>query len=179
MPLPVRRRVKPRQKPKESRPPTDMLKAEIVHCLPGRLRLRVAEKRGDEAALRELANGLAAHPEVASVEVRPVTGGLLVVHNLGEAWQPITRYAADRNLFAVTAPAASVSPLSIADATVAGFKVIDRRLRRATGGALDFQSAMFLTFVGFAVHQARQGHMLGPVSTLLLNAYGFLKEKGR
>ncbi|QXP84095.1 HMA2 domain-containing protein [Methylococcus sp. ANG] len=156
-----------------------MLRAEIVHCLPGRLRLRVAEKRGDEAALRELASSLAAHPDVVSVDVRSPTGGLLVVHNLGEAWQPIARYAVDRNMFAVAASAAPVPPPSIAETTAAGFKVINRRFRRATGGAIDFQSAMFLTFVGFAVHQARQGHMLGPVSTLLINAYGFLKEKGR
>lgn len=156
-----------------------MLRAEIVHCLPGRLRLRVAEKRGDETALRELAKSLATHPDVVSVDVRSPTGGLLVVHNLGNAWQPIARYAAERNVFAVTALAASESPPSIAETTAAGFKVINRRFRRATGGAIDFQSAMFLTFVGFAVHQARQGHMLGPVSTLLLNAYGFLKEKGR
>jgi hypothetical protein len=65
------------------------------------------------------------------------------------------------------------------ETTAAGLKVINRRIRRATGGALDFQSAMFLTFVGFAVHQARQGHLFGPMSTLLINAYGFLKEKGR
>lgn len=156
-----------------------MLRAEVVHCLPGRLRLRVPEKRGDEAVLRQLASGLATHPQVVSVEVRSATGGLLVVHTLGEAWQAIARHAADRNLFAVTAPVASVAPPSIAEATVAGFKVINRRIRRATGGVIDFQSAMFLTFVGFAVHQARQGHMLGPVSTLLVNAYGFLKEKGR
>ncbi|QJD30724.1 HMA2 domain-containing protein [Methylococcus geothermalis] len=156
-----------------------MLKAEIVHCLPGRLRLRVAGKRGDAAALRELAGGLAAHPDVVSVDVRSKTGGLLVIHKLGEAWQPIARYAADRNILAVASPVTPAASPSIAETTAAGFKVINRRFRRATGGAIDFQSAMFLSFLGFAVHQARQGHVLGPVSTLLINAYGFLKEKGR
>lgn len=157
-----------------------MLRAEIVHCLPGRLRLRIAEKRGDVVSLKKLADCLDSHPEVVSVDVKPNTGGLLVVHSLGSAWQPIGRFARDEGLFAVASSGVSPPPVpSFAETTAASLKVMNRRFRQATGGTVDFQSAMFVTFLGLAVQQARQGYVLGPAMTLILHAYGFLKEKSR
>lgn len=156
-----------------------MLRAEIVHSLPGRLRLRVAGTRGDAATLKQLAVSLSAYSGVDSVEIRPNIGGLVVVHKLGEAWQPMARYAAEQGLFAITAALAAAPGPSLAETTAAGLKVINRRFRRATGGSVDFQSAMFVTFLGLAAHQVRQGHYFGPATTLILSAYGFLKEKSR
>jgi hypothetical protein len=54
--------------------------AEIVHVMPGRARLRIAERRGDSVFFASLATGLSAIAGVSHVEVRPLTGSILVEH---------------------------------------------------------------------------------------------------
>ena len=54
--------------------------AELVHTMPGRARLRFAEKRGDAAFFSTLATTLTAIPGVFSVDVRPLTGSIVIAH---------------------------------------------------------------------------------------------------
>lgn len=51
---------------------------EIVHALPGRVRLKVARLRGDPALAREAQTRLAGVPGITAIEANPTTGSLLV-----------------------------------------------------------------------------------------------------
>jgi hypothetical protein len=54
--------------------------AEIVHVMAGRARLRIAERRGDAALFASIASGLSTIPGIYKVEVRPLTGSILIQH---------------------------------------------------------------------------------------------------
>jgi hypothetical protein len=55
-------------------------RAEIIHAMPGRVRLRIAARRGDTVFFASVATGLAAIAGVQKVEVRPLTGSILIHH---------------------------------------------------------------------------------------------------
>ncbi|MEZ5785290.1 MAG: hypothetical protein R3D62_02115 [Xanthobacteraceae bacterium] len=71
--------------------------AELVHTMPGRARLRIADKRGDATFFTALAAKLAALPGVFSVDVRPLTGSVVIAH--GPAIAQIGDKATQAGLF--------------------------------------------------------------------------------
>jgi hypothetical protein len=56
--------------------------AEVVHAMAGRTRLRIVGRRGDDAFFASIATGLSALQGVDHVDVRPLTGGVLIQHHL-------------------------------------------------------------------------------------------------
>ena len=58
----------------------DLPIARLVHTMPGRARLRIAERRGDEAFFAAIATGLSTLAGVYHVEVRPLTGSVVIAH---------------------------------------------------------------------------------------------------
>jgi hypothetical protein len=56
--------------------------AEIVHTMAGRTRLRVPSKRDDTVFFASVATGLSTLPGVERVEAHPLTGSILVYHDL-------------------------------------------------------------------------------------------------
>ena len=94
--------------------------AQVAHAMPGRARLRVADRRGDAAYFASVAKGLSAIAGVRNVEVAPMTGSVLIQHS-----GPLARIgvaAQEARLFAVgeapqaarEAPAASIDPKVVA-----------------------------------------------------------------
>ena len=55
--------------------------AQLAHAMPGRARLRVADRRGDAAYFASVAKGLSAIAGVRAVEVAPLTGSVLIQHS--------------------------------------------------------------------------------------------------
>lgn len=55
--------------------------AAIIHSLAGRTRLRIEMRRGDDAFFASIATGLSAIQGVGQIDVRPLTGSILVQHN--------------------------------------------------------------------------------------------------
>lgn len=77
----------------------DLPAAEIAHAMPGRTRLRIEERRGDATFFASIASSLSSLPGVRDVQVRPLTGSVLVEH-----WGPLEKLslaARDLGLFAV------------------------------------------------------------------------------
>jgi hypothetical protein len=94
--------------------------AQVAHAMPGRARLRVADRRGDAAYFASVSKGLSAIAGVRNVEVAPLTGSVLIQHS-----GPLARIGAaaqEARLFAVgeapqaarAAPEASIDPKVIA-----------------------------------------------------------------
>ncbi len=55
--------------------------AQVAHVMPGRARLRVADRRGDAAYFASVSKGLSAIAGVRNVEVAPLTGSVLIQHS--------------------------------------------------------------------------------------------------
>lgn len=77
--------------------------AELVHAMPGRARLRIADKRGDATFFTTLATKLATLPGVFSVDVRPLTGSIVLTH--GPLITQIGEKATQAGLFMLVEPA--------------------------------------------------------------------------
>jgi hypothetical protein len=73
--------------------------AEVVHAIPGRARLRIAERRGDAVFFASVATGLSTIAGVYNVQVRPLTGSLLIQH--GPPLERIAVAAQEARLFTV------------------------------------------------------------------------------
>lgn len=77
--------------------PDSLPLAELVHAMPGRARLRIAEKRGDAAFFSAIALRISALPGVLQVDARPLTGSIVIEH--GPPIAQIAARAAEARLF--------------------------------------------------------------------------------
>ncbi len=57
---------------------------QVAHAIPGRIRLKVAQVRGNTGLARAIETRLSATPGVQGVEANPVTGSVVVVFETGE-----------------------------------------------------------------------------------------------
>ncbi|MGD9658380.1 MAG: HMA2 domain-containing protein [Methylocystis sp.] len=55
--------------------------AQVAHAMPGRARLRIADRRGDAAYFALVSKALSAIAGVRAVEVAPMTGSILIQHS--------------------------------------------------------------------------------------------------
>jgi hypothetical protein len=60
---------------------SDIGRVELLHAIPGRVRLRVPEIRGNQARAREIEQQLAGIGSLRRVEVSPVTGTVLATYD--------------------------------------------------------------------------------------------------
>ena len=124
--------------------------AEIVHAMAGRARLRIGERRGDAVFFAAMATGLSTIAGVHKVEVRPLTGSLVIQH--GPPLEHIATAAQDARLF-VLGKASAVPP------PIATVGIAPRGLVGLGLGAL-------------AVWQLAEGKILPPAITLAWYAAG-------
>lgn len=78
----------------------DLPVAVLVHSMPGRARLRIAGRRGDAVFFAAIATGLSALPGIYHVDVRPLTGSIVIAH--GPPVARIGAAAAKAGLFTLT-----------------------------------------------------------------------------
>jgi hypothetical protein len=86
----------------------DLPQAAVSHAMEGRTRLRLAGRSEDAGFFAAMAAGLSAIPGVRKVEVAPLTGGILIRHDV-----PLSRIAeaAEKGgLFALIDPAIKKEP---------------------------------------------------------------------
>jgi hypothetical protein len=85
--------------------------AKVVHTMSGRARLRIPERRGDAVFFASVATGLATIGGVHKVEVRPLTGSIVLRH--GPPLERIGKAAREARLFVMEDP--SHAPAQAAD----------------------------------------------------------------
>ena len=129
-------------------PPTAILE----HVMPGRLRVRVLDQRGETSYFRSALQAFSEHLEIASVTANPMTASILIEHTTDLA--SVRKIAAERGLFEIRE---SASPPS------------------RNGDRSITPPAAALGIIGLSVYQAAQGRVLGPASENFWNAYGALR----
>jgi hypothetical protein len=118
--------------------------AEIVHAMPGRARLRIVERRGDAVFFASVATGLSTIAGVHKVEVRPLTGSILLQH--GPPLERISAAAREARLFTV--------------------EDVGDLLTTTPAMVIDPKVVVGLGLGGLAVWRLADGHILPPAITL-------------
>jgi hypothetical protein len=137
----------------------DRPRAEISHLTPGRLRLRIPERRRDDAFFARVRQHLSDRSGVVRVDVNPITASVLIQFN-GAAEDFAAR---DDDLFELDDFPLEPSPLdAVRDEVVAA----DRTLRQLTGGA-DLRTLLFFALLAGGLYQLVRGNIAAPAVTLL------------
>ena len=140
-------------------------KAQRVHNLPGRVRFKIPERRGDHAFFDEISTRLRKFPSVRHAEANPVTASLLL-HYSGdldsEPMQAVLNALAEIVELELSAP--PVAKRLRADAVE-----VDQAIQRFTHGALDLSSATALGLLALAGVQLLRGQQ--PVIVVSLAWY--------
>lgn len=144
--------------------------AYVSHELLGRLRVRVPDRKGDDAYFARAGKALAQAKGVLAVEVNPVTASFLVLHESSTA--DLLAYAEAQGLFTVSPPTEDRE--SLLELAATGVSKVDELIYRATDGRSSLHEVLFVSLVGLAGLQALRGQALGPATALLSYAAGLL-----
>jgi hypothetical protein len=138
--------------------------AYIEHQIPGRVRLRIPEKRGDVGFFQDLIAVLAKHPLVKELDGSPLIGSVRIRHS--GSVEAITAMGAERGLFEIgkqEPKAASKPRQSVTDASAGDAGMLDSM---ATG------------LSGLAMVQVARGELTGSAAENFWNAYSAQRVLG-
>jgi hypothetical protein len=147
--------------------------AEIVHELPGRLRLRMAGRRGDLTYFKTLEECLARCPGVQSTELNPRTASVLLYHDV-EA-ETIAEYGRAHDLF-VVATRLETRPVPSAR-TIDLLRDLDSRLQQHTSGAWDLRELAFVVLCASGLVQTARRNVWPAGVSLLWYAATLVDRK--
>ena len=155
--------------------------AYIKHQLPGRVRLKIPQKRGDFGYFDRIAELFADCPGITQLQLNPPAASILICHVIGADFLNIVEFAQTNGLFTIIEQPVeetfTIPYLPIPTLTSKGLNRVDESLIDFSKGRLDGRSLLFLTLIGLAVRQVTQGNIMGPASTLLWYAFSLLKEE--
>ena len=156
-------------------------KAYRVHSIPGRIRFKIPERRGDHAFFDEIAELLRRFSTVTKVECNPLTGSLLLHHlgeNDGEPMQAALNALAEIVELELSSP-------PVARGLRAEVIEVDQSIQRFTRGALDLSTTTALGLLALAGIQLLRGQQpviavsLAWYATELLRRWKEPSEKSR
>ena len=155
--------------------------AYIKHQLPGRVRLKIPQKRGDFRYFDRIAELFADCPGITQLQLNPSAASILICHGTETDFLNIAEFAQTNGLFTIIEQPEeetfSIPYLPIPKLTSTGLNRLDESLMDFSQGRLDGRSLLFLALIGLAVRQMTKGHIMGPASTLLWYAFSVLKEE--
>jgi len=138
----------------------DRLRVEVVHRMPGRVRLRPVDVSADEASFIALAEQLGTLPGISEVRASPRTRSILLLF-CGELGPFLEAISASGWL--VLQPLRPHTPMR---RLARAIDELDTRLAGETRGTVSLGGAALLAFVGAGLWQVRQGHFLPAGMTL-------------
>jgi hypothetical protein len=137
--------------------------AHVIHQIPGRVRLKLPNNRGDQAVFERLVEGLEGHAGVNEVTADSRTGSLLIHHAAPLA--DILSFAEQTDLFTLGDQLKWRD--NLATRTRTHLRVLDERIARLSEGRLDLRSLLILIFLGLTLTQVLRGQILPPAGPLL------------
>ncbi len=158
-----------------------LVSAYIKHRLPGRVRLKIPQKKGDYRYFDRLAESLEDCPGITQLQLNPPAASLLICHSADTPFLSIAEFAQTNALFVVIEQepeqAFSIPHLPIAMLTSTGLNNLDKSLMDFSRGRLDGRSLLFLALIGLAFHQITKGRVMAPAASLLWYALSLVKEE--
>src|SRR5258707_14757814 len=155
----------------------DLPAGRVCHLTTGRLRVKIPEKRRDEAFFTNLAQRLASWDSIEKVEVNPLTASVLV--HFSDLGALFAESAMRNDLFTVDfdqLEAEDGKPRqALTEWAKQGWADADKALRRWSGGNADIRSTAFLALVLGGILQLFRGQIAPPAATLLWDAGEILR----
>ena len=142
-------------------------RAYIVHQLPGRVRLRIKEKRQDEAYFDEIRRQLQPVDGIEHVRVNCNTGTIIVRHPEKPYAELETEFRR-LQLFEIAEGSEPETPAL--KPLISGISKIDRLINEESAGIANLRTLVVVAAVLLAIRQFRRGELLGPALPLLWNA---------
>jgi hypothetical protein len=137
-------------------PPT----AIVVHSCRGRLRLKIADRRGDDEFFDTIAEAVAGIEGVDRVRVNPAAASL-VAEGPDLKTAALAAAADDQQLFRVVrSDTPPIRPL--AQRVVDPLQVVDAGVARLTGGQINLPGLLFVLLVGTGIYQIARGNFRLP-----------------
>lgn len=152
--------------------------ARMAHALPGRKRLKIEEKRGDEAYFTTVKKALGDSPGVVAVETNCRTGSVVVYHRPDEP--SALQQAEEQGLFQLAAqdPQGPTAAPSVAANATAMRKASRPKAKTARTNGVNFRPLIFMGWVGLGIAQAIEGNIAVPAIAAFWYAYLVTQENG-
>ena len=150
--------------------------ARLCHYASGRLRVKIPEKRRDDAFFEAVRKRLSGWDSIDRVEVNPLTASVLV--EFASLLDLFAENAIKNDLFEIDLDALSglgEDPKALTEHAAEAFGKADESIRRWTGGAADLRSAVLVFLVGAGLMQAFRGNIAAPAATLFWYAGDMLR----
>jgi hypothetical protein len=157
-------------------PEAQLPQARVCHFASGRLRVKILDKRRDEAFFGTVRERLSSWASIERVEVNPLTASVLVQFSDLDAL--FAENALKNDLFAVdydALEAAAEPPPAITEQAALAFSKADSVVRQWTSGGADLRSAIFLLLIAGGIYQLLRGNIAAPAATLLWYAGATLR----
>ncbi|MCL4477013.1 MAG: hypothetical protein M1508_12435 [Nitrospirae bacterium] len=129
--------------------------AHISHQTRGRLRIKIPSKRGDGEYLNSLKERFSGLEGIKCLEVNPLTGSALIIHNVNGG--RIAEYARANNLF--TLKGLDSYPAGLQRRLSGTFNDLNVHLKGLTGGEVDIGGIAFLALLGAGIYQIGKGNI--------------------
>lgn len=141
-------------------------RAAILHSLPGRTRIALPAGKGDLVLIERVAVELRRFPEVVESVGNPVTGAILLHHS--GLIEPICVRARQAGLFELGPPEVGrQGGGSVQERAAQGLRRLSNGLEAVSGGEVDLNGVLIVTFALLAIRQALQGQVMIPAATAL------------
>jgi len=145
--------------------------AVIAHESKGRLRIKIPTQRGNLGSLKSYGDQIASCPGVLSIEVNPVTGSMLLIHQTTAG--QIAEYARSKNLFSLKEQKSSKEPSADLRRNIGEtFKSIDWQIQSLTDGDLDLSGFALVALIVAGTAQILAGNA-GPIPWFAAYWYAF------
>jgi hypothetical protein len=148
--------------------------AHVDHHLPGRVRLRIPDHRGDARYFSDLVGNLQALEGVSEVVANPQTGGVLIRHP-GLGLQALGERAQEAGWFQLSDPAER-HPGALVQVRQR-LEALSDGVGGFTRGEVDGRALLFLVLIALAGRQLLKGQVVAPTVTLLWYAGQLLRER--
>jgi hypothetical protein len=153
--------------------------AYIKHQIPGRVRLKIPQKKGDLEYFGQIAELFADCPHITELQLNPTSASLLICHEITADFLNIADFARKKGLFTIIDKPDDTFKIPnqpITKFASTGINRLDKSLSDFTQGFLDGRSLLFLALIGLAIRQMSKEHFLGASSSLLWYAFRVLDE---
>jgi hypothetical protein len=150
--------------------------AYVSHLSPGRLRVKIPSRRGEEIFFSEVRTQFSSLQGVQEVVVNPLTGSVLVIHSVDQ--QTVAGLLQASNLLPSNNPGSGASFRFHQDVSKT-FEGVDHRVKSFIGGGMNLGSLAFLALLGAGFYQIAKGNFTAiPWYTAFWYALNvFLKSK--
>jgi hypothetical protein len=133
--------------------------AAIAHSAHGRTRFKIPARRRDEDYFSTVERELRSAPDVAGVEVNPITGSVLV-HHRGPI-EAVCAFAENNRLFR-----ASATPERPHDLLLQQASSVNSQLQQLTANSLDLRSLALVLLLSIGLVQLLRGQFAAPALTV-------------